>query len=401
MSAPISVQLHGFAHGGEAVGRLPDGRVVFVAYGIPGETVTVALTEEHPRWCRGRLVDVTTAAPQRVQPPCPYFGVGQCGGCKLQHIDGAFQRQLLRQVVVDQLERLGRVPAPNVEQTRSAGEYGYRNRARFGVTATGALGYRRSASNELLSIDRCLLLDEPTQRLREEAGNSFRGCSEVEVRTAAAGEAVVVDPGAEHRVARHEPMTSVVAGMSFAASPTSFFQSNTAGAEILVELVRAGAAVSRGDTVLDLYSGVGLFARALADDGGDVTAVEGSRSSAADARDNLGDDAHIIRAPVDKAVSRFLRTARTFDVVMLDPPRQGAGRDVIEAVAALAARTIVIVACDPAALGRDAATLQRAGWTLTVATPVDQFAQTGHVEVVAVFARDAVAASADDAGLAR
>ena len=387
VSQPLTVDLHGFAHGGEAVGRLPDGRVVFVGYGIPGETVTVRLTEEHERWCRGSLVDVVEPSPDRVAPPCPYFGVNQCGGCSLQHIAAERRRTLLRQVVVDQIERLGKIPDPPVAPTRAAGEYGYRNRARFGVTATGALGFRRAGSTDVLVIDRCLLLDDATQRVREEAGDAFAGAAEVEVRSAVHGAAVVVNPGPQQQVTHNEPMTERIAGMDFAVSASSFFQANRAGAEVLVELVVAGARIATGDTALDLYSGVGLFARALADGGAATTAVEGAPSSVDDARRNLALDAKVVAGSVRKVVPRLRREGAQFDVVVLDPPRSGAGRDVIDGVAALARRTIVLVACDAAALGRDAGTLTRQGWHLRLVTPVDQFAQTGHVEAVAVFDR--------------
>jgi tRNA/tmRNA/rRNA uracil-C5-methylase (TrmA/RlmC/RlmD family) len=389
VSAPVSVDLHGFAHGGEAVGRLPDGRAVFVAYGIPGETVMVVVTEEHKRWARARLVDVKSASPDRVTPPCPYFGPGQCGGCRLQHIAGARQHDLLRQVVVDQLERLGRIPDPPVEPVVAAGDYGYRTRARFGVvTPAGSLGYRRQATHDLLPIDRCLLLDEPTQQLRDTIGDGHAGASEVEVRTGVRGAAAVADPGTANRlVAGDTAITEVVGNFTFQVSPASFFQSNRRGAAILLDLVRAAASVQAGDTALDLYAGVGLFARGLAADGADVTAVEGAPSSVADAEVNLAGHAVIVAGPVARVVQRLQRAGRRFDVVVLDPPRQGAGRAVIEQVGEVARRTIVVVACDPAALGRDAGILAGAGWQLLRAVPVDQFAQTGHLEVVATFNR--------------
>lgn len=385
MSAPVPVDLHGFAHGGEAVGRLPDGRVVFVAYGIPGERVTVEVTEDHKRWARGRLIEVVVPSPDRVPPPCPYFGPGRCGGCRLQHIAADRRRALQRQVVVDQLERLGRITAPPVTDVVPAGEYGYRNRARFGVTGGGDLGFRRAASDDLLPIDRCLLLDDATQSLRDTVVDDLSGAGEVEVRTAASGRAVVADPAknatllAGDRHLRHD-----VGGLTYQVSPTSFFQSNSAGAAVLLRFVREAAAIRAGDTALDLYAGVGLFAGALAADGAVVTAVEGSRASAADARRNLGDGAKVIAAPVERVLPR-LRKHDRFDVVVLDPPRRGAGREVTEAVAGLATRTIIVVACDPAALGRDAGILQDRGWRLVRAVPVDQFAQTGHIEVVATF----------------
>lgn len=389
MSAPVEVDLHGFAHGGEAVGRLPDGRVVFVAYGIPGERVSVEITEDHKRWTRARLVEVVAPSADRVEPPCPYFGPGACGGCRLQHIAPPRRRVLQRQVVVDQLQRLGRIPDPPVADMVAAGDYGYRNRARFGVTPSGALGFRRAQSTELLPIDRCLLLDEATQALREATGDGFAGAAEVEVRTATTGSAVVVDPSGSAALAAGDgELRHTVGGLTYEVSPTSFFQSNTAGAEILLRLVRAGADIQRGDSALDLYAGVGLFAKGLAADGATVTAVEGTASSAADAQRNLGPTAQVIAAPVERTLPRMLRQRVTFDVVVLDPPRRGAGKDVTGQVAALASRSIVIVACDPAALGRDAGILRERGWSLAEAAPVDQFAQTGHIEVVATFSKD-------------
>ena len=388
MSAPVEVELHGFAHGGEAVGRLPDGRVVFVAHGIPGETVTVEVTTQHKRWTRGRLVDVVAASPDRVDPPCPYFGPDRCGGCRLQHIAPQRHRALLRQVVVDQLQRLGGIPDPPVGDVVEAGEYGYRNRARFGVTAAGSLGFRRHGSDELIPIDRCLLLDEPTSQLHRSVGTEVAGAAEVEVRTGTTGGAVVATGGGKPSVVGGEPVVmQTVGGFDYQVSATSFFQSNATGAAILLDLVRAAAAVKDGDTALDLYAGVGLFARGLAADGATVTAVEGSRSSAADARRNLHGLARVVQKPVERVVARMATDGQHFDVVVADPPRKGAGAGVIPAIAAVATRAIVVVACDPAALGRDAGLLRGLGWGLTQAIPVDQFAQTGHIEVVATFRR--------------
>ena len=384
------VTLHGFAHGGEAVGRLPDGRAVFVGHAIPGETVRIQLTESRKTWARGQLEEVLEASTQRVTPPCPYFGPGRCGGCRLQHIDRSRHADLLRQVVVDALQRIGRIPEPPVTATVAAGDYGYRNRARFAVTETGALGYRRHASHDIIPIDRCLLLDEPTQALREAAGDAWTRTSEVEVRTAAVGETVVAI-GKKTTVAHGGVLTHCVGGFEFRVSERSFFQSNTQGASLLLRLVREEAAAMPGDTALDLYAGVGLFARGLLADGASVVAVEGSASSAADARHNLAefaDRASVIHAPVEQAVRRLAPRGR-HDIVVADPPRSGAGRPIVEAITGLAERVIVIVACDPAALARDTATLAAHGWHLTQAVPVDQFAQTAHVEVVATFRRAA------------
>lgn len=363
-SATEEITLHGWAHGGEAVGRLADGRAVFVGYAIPGETVRVAVTESRKSWARARLVEVVEASPDRVEPPCPYFGPDRCGGCRLQHIAQPRQSELVRRVLVEQLERIGRIPDPPVEPTVEAGAYGYRTRARFAVDDRGHLGFRRAGSHEIVPIDRCLLLDAETQAARDEAGEAAPGVAEVEVR------------GTD---------VERVGGFSFRVSPGSFFQTNRQGAEILLRLVREAAAVEVGDEALDLYAGVGLFARGLAADGASVVAVESAPAAVADARVNLDGVAEVVQAPADQAAAALARAGRQVAVTVLDPPRAGAGAEVVTTLAGITTRVIVYVACDPAALARDAKALIGAGWSLARVTPVDQFAQTAAVEAVAVF----------------
>ena len=388
VSSSVVVTLHGFAHGGEAVGRMPEGKAVFVAHAIPGETVRVNVVEDHKRWCRAELLEVVEPSPDRVAGPCPYFGPGRCGGCTLQHIAPDRRRVLQRQVVVDQLQRIGGIADPAVAAMVPAGDYGYRSRARFSATADGALGFRRHASHDIVPVDRCLLLDEHTHAQRVAAGDDWDGVDFVEVKTGVEGATVVTTAQRTSAVAAgDEVLTEQVAGLRYRVSATSFFQANRQGAETLVRLVRAAAAVEPGRSALDLYAGVGLFAAALLQDGATVTAVEGHPSAAADARSNLAGRATVIEAPVERAVLDLRKRGERFDVVVLDPPRKGAGSRVIDAVARLAGHTIVIVACDPAALGRDAGELTQRGWTLEQAVPVDQFAQTGHIEVVATFRR--------------
>jgi tRNA/tmRNA/rRNA uracil-C5-methylase (TrmA/RlmC/RlmD family) len=385
MSASHVLRLDGLAHGGEAVGRLASGKACFVGYAVPGELVRVELTEDHPRWARGRLVEVLEPSPDRVSPPCPYFGPDRCGGCQLQHIAPDRQAALKRQVVVDALERLGRIERPAVSETVRAGDFGYRNQARFAVDPQGRLGFRSAASHDVVPIGRCLLLDEATQDLRDEAGDSWAGSDEIVVRTGVGADGTLhesLEP-ADPAVVVHR-----VGELSFQVSPGSFFQANTEGAGTLLRLVRAAAGISPGDQALDLYAGVGLFSAGLAADGAEVLAVEANPVAAADAIDNLAALPVTVTAePAADAVAKLLEQELPVDVVVLDPPRQGAGEDLSAALARLGARRVIYVACDPAALGRDARVLTAHGYTLHEAVPVDQFAQTAHVEVVATFDR--------------
>ncbi|MBA3621594.1 MAG: TRAM domain-containing protein [Actinomycetota bacterium] len=417
-----TVRLTGMAHGGDAVGHLSDGRAVFVGFAIPGEVVHVEVTTDKPRWARARLLEVLEPSADRVAPPCPYYGT--CGGCRLQHIAGQRQAQLVGQVVAEQLQRLGGVDNPVVAETVRPADYGYRSRARFAVDRAGRLGFRKAASHDIVAVERCLLLDEATQTAREAAGDRWTGATEVEVRSGVRGAAAIVDvvakprgrpalPPGELAVTRRgggpplrgDPVvTESVAGMDFRVSPGSFFQANRAGAEALVALVCR--AVAAGDRVLDLYAGVGLFARALAAKGAEVTAVEAGAAAATDARHNLRDlppssaavgqdlsssaavgsgPARVVRAPVERYLAEAAANGTQADVVVLDPPRRGAGTAVVADLVRVARGTIVYVACDPAALARDARALLAAGWRLTEAVPVDQFAQTAQIEVVATF----------------
>jgi tRNA/tmRNA/rRNA uracil-C5-methylase (TrmA/RlmC/RlmD family) len=407
-----TIELHGVTHGGEAVGRLPDGKACFVAYAIPGERVVVEVVEEHRRWARGRLVEVLEASPDRVDPPCPYFGQdadgrARCGGCAFQHVAPERQAVLKRRIVVEQLERIGKLTDPPVASTLTPAPFGYRDAARFAVDDEGRLGFRRLRSNDTIPVATCILLTPETQGVRDEAGDGWDGVEEVTVRAGSRGRGMVIAPGpggmppipegeaditllsASGQPAELRGTGAVrmeVAGLSYRVSATSFFQAGRPGAETLVRLVREAAAVAPGESVLDLFAGVGLFAKALAADGATVTAVETHPGAAADAEVNLtGLPAQVLREPAETTVRRLVAEGRWHDVVVLDPPRAGAGPELASLLPRLESRAVIYVSCDPAALARDARALLDAGMRLDVATPVDQFAQTAAIETVAVF----------------
>lgn len=403
-AAVVDIDLHGFAHGGEAVGRLPSGKACFVPYAIPGERVRVAVVDERRRWARAQLLEVLEPSPDRVQPPCPYFGPDRCGGCRLQHIAPARQARLKQAVVAEQLTHLGRIGDPPVADTVRVADRGYRSTARFAVDEDGRLGFRKPASHEVQPVDVCLLLSDAAQATRDEAGDGWAGVAEVTVRAGSAGgRGLVVTPGAgalpplppgDLPVALRDAGGATVAlrgdatvveevgGVRYRVSPGSFFQPGAVGAAALLRLVREAAAVRAGEQVLDLYAGVGLFARALAADGGDVVAVEADPSACDDARANLAE----VGARVEcDDVRRVLERRDAADVVVLDPPRKGAGPATSRRIAELDPRVVVYVSCDPAALARDAAAFVAVGYRLAAAVPVDQFAHTAQIETVATF----------------
>jgi tRNA/tmRNA/rRNA uracil-C5-methylase (TrmA/RlmC/RlmD family) len=383
-----------------------------VPFAIPGERVVVEVVDDRKRWARARLVEILEASADRVDPPCPYFGAEEpggsprCGGCKLQHVAPPRQAVMKQRIVVEQLQRIGGIADPPVAETVTPATFGYRAQSRFAVDEQGRLGYRRLRGNDVVPIDTCLLLTPEAQAARDEAGDGWVGVEEVTVRHGRSEGALVVQPGpgglpplpdGELAVAVRTPTGTVdlrgestmevaVGDLSYRVSPTSFFQAGPQGAAAILRLVREAAAVGPGDTALDLYAGVGLFAKALASDGATVTAVESHASACADAEINLaGLPAAVLRDKAERAVRTFTGEGRWFDVVVLDPPRAGAGAQLCAALPELEPRAIVYVSCDPAALARDARALIAVGYTLEVATPVDQFAQTAAIETVAVF----------------
>lgn len=395
------------------MGRLPDGKACFVPFAIPGERVVVEVVEDRKRWARARLVEIVEASPDRVDPPCPYFGAeepdgpARCGGCKLQHVAPDRQAVMKRRIVVEQLERIGGLTDPPVEETVTPAGFGYRSQARFAADAQGRLGFRRLRGNDIVPIDTCILLTPQAQGVRDEAGDGWQGVEEVTVRHGADGGAMIVHPGpggmpplpeGETPVALTGRSTAVnlrgdatlemaVGDLRYRVSPTSFFQAGPPGAAAILDLVVAAADVQPGDRVLDLYAGVGLLSKPLALAGAHVTAVESHPAACADAEVNLAElGVTIMRGRSEDAVGALISDGQAFDVVVLDPPRAGAGTELVAQLPALGPRAVVYVSCDPAALARDARALVEAGYDLVRATPVDQFAQTAAIETVAVFA---------------
>ena len=359
------------AHGGHFVARLPDeaadaaGTVVFVRHSLPGEQVTVQITEGAvgDRFLRGDAVAVHRASPDRVQPPCPFAGPGLCGGCDLQHVALPAQRALKAAVVAEQLRRLaGLDVAVEVEPVPGDDEgLRWRTRMRYHRTEDGRLGLRAHRSDRVVPVTDCRI-EAPGAR--------------VSVEGEGGSDAVV---------------TEQVRDRAFEVSADGFWQVHRGATDVLVDAVLAGAEVRPGDRVLDLYAGVGLFSAFLAERAGEtgrVVAVEGDRTAAGHADSNLA--AYRWTQVRAGAVDRHLRDLAEegeWDVVVLDPPREGARRAVVEAVVAAGPRTVVYVACDPAALARDVSWFAEAGYALESLRAFDLFPMTHHDECVGVLHR--------------
>jgi tRNA/tmRNA/rRNA uracil-C5-methylase (TrmA/RlmC/RlmD family) len=371
----VIVDVERVAHGGSCVGRAPDGRVVFVRHALPGERVRVDVTAERRNYLRGDAVEVLLPSPDRVEPPCPYAGPGRCGGCDWQHVALARQRALKGDVIAEQLQRLGRLQRTvRVEAVEPADGLGWRGRLRLAVDDSGRAGLRRHRSHDVEPIGDCLIataaIDVPAVVDRE-----WPPGAEVNVEATATGDRAVSIGTPDDEV------TEFAAGRAWAVPVGGFWQAHVRAADVLAGTVVDVAGVTPDAAVLDLYSGVGLFAGVLSPLARSVTAVESDPRAVTAARRNLP-DVNVVEGDVGRWLQR---QDSSYDVVVLDPPRRGAGRQVAEAIAALRPRTVVYVACDPAAFARDVATFGGLGYPLAELRAFDLFPMTAHVECVGVF----------------
>ena len=382
--------------GGEALARGADGRVVLIEGAIPGERVRVELHNVKKTFARGRILEVLEPSSDRVPPPCPHVTAG-CGGCDWQHIAPDAQRSLRRDIVVDALTRLGKVEdaASLVTVAVALPDEDFRTSVRV-LMVKGRPAFRRAYSHDPVLVDSCLVAHPLIESLIAEA--KFDAVKEAEVRCGArTGERLViafpttrylelpddvVTIGADDLEAGRTAMfAEQAAGRRWRISATSFFQTRADGADALAQLV-AESVPESAETIVDLYSGVGLFAGTIARSGRTVIAVEGNPAAVRDAKHNLAAD----NVKVERAdIGRWDPVPA--DVVIADPSRAGLGADVIGHISDTDASRVVLVACDAAALGRDVQLLAGEGFSLTRATPVDLFPHTSHVEVVAVLDR--------------
>jgi tRNA/tmRNA/rRNA uracil-C5-methylase (TrmA/RlmC/RlmD family) len=356
------VEVGPIAHGGHCVARHPagraedrNGRVIFVRHALPGERVLVQITDDsHARFWRGDAVQVLDASPDRVAPPCPIAGPGLCGGCDFQHVAVPAQRRLKASVVAEQLHRLAGIDwSGEVEAVSSPGTedgLSWRTRMRYTLDPDGRPGLRAHRSHRVIALPP-------------------GGC-----RIAAPG---ALD-GSEGAV------TEVAAGRRWAVAADGFWQVHPAAADTLVAAVLAGLRPEPGERALDLYCGVGLFAGALADAGCRVWGLESDHIAVEHARTNLADVADRVVVLPGRVHQGLPQLPRAADLVVLDPPRTGAGAAVMRAVSARSPRAVAYVACDPAALARDLATAGTLGYHPTAITAYDLFPMTAHVECVAI-----------------
>ena len=393
------------------MGRLADGRAVFVPFGLPGERVRITLTEEKRNFARGAIVEVLDASPLRIAPRCIHFGV--CGGCHYQHLPYGEQLKAKREILRDQLTRIGKIENPPVqEMVPSPSPWNYRNHVQWHLTEVGKLGYMMAQTPQVFAIQECHLpegsINAMWPRLEFEPEMDIE---RVSLRSGVDEELMLVlesdspeSPELEIEagisvahvfeenavvIAGNDHLTIRVLDRDFRVSAASFFQVNTAMAGKMVEHLLANLPADPSATLLDIYCGAGLFSAFFASTYERVIGIESSSSACEDFAFNLDEfeNVELYEGLTEEILPNLIRHVTDVTYVILDPPRAGLDKAVVDEIIKLSPKVLAYVSCDPSTLARDAARLIHGGYKLKQVTPFDLFPQTFHIESISFFER--------------
>ncbi|HRE46165.1 MAG TPA: class I SAM-dependent RNA methyltransferase [Aggregatilineales bacterium] len=410
----FELTLTGMAHGGSAVGR-HEGRAIFVPYAISGEVITARITEDKGRFAFAEGITLLDPADSRIYPECPHFGPKRCGGCQWQHIDYPAQLDFKRQIVIDQLARIGGIADPLVHPVLASPDvWAYRSHMTMQITPEGRLGFVSTDGQTVIGIDECHLMRPELLALFESFEVDLEtnpNLDRVRFQVGSAPDdlliALTTTDDEEPFIALELPATVAfldgdeiahpliglghvhytIHDKHFRVTAGSFFQVNLPQAGRLVDLVLAALDLKGTERVLDLYSGVGLFTAFLAERARLVTAIETFPAAVNDADHNLSayENVTLIEGAVEDVLAE---STERYECAVVDPPRAGMEGEALDALVARQPKVIAYVSCDMATLARDAKRLKGKGYRLAEVQPVDMFPQTYHIEAVAVFRRE-------------
>jgi 23S rRNA (uracil1939-C5)-methyltransferase len=407
MPETYEVTLATLTYGGDAIGRLEDGRAVFVPFGLPGERVRLCLIEEKRGFARAEIVEILEASPERISPRCKHFG--QCGGCHYQHVPYNAQLKTKADILRDQLQRIGKIENPPVQaMIASSSEWNYRNHIQFHLNDDGKLGFQESASNKVIPISECHLPETSINSFWHQLEfESNSGIERVSIRSGVDnGLMLVLESNSPETpelaieanisvahileddavvLAGHDHITIEILGREFRVSPASFFQVNTSMAEKMVTHLLDHLSISHS-TILDVYCGVGLFSAFLAPKCELLIGIESSPSACDDFIINL-DEFDNVELYEDLAENVLPALKVKADIILVDPPRAGVEKEALDAIIRMNPKMIAYVSCDPSTLARDARQLIDKGYKFLNVTPFDLFPQTYHIESISFFGR--------------
>ena len=405
----FDLQLEKYTYGGDAMGRLPDGRAVFIPSGLPGEKVRVRLTEEKKNFARGEIIEILEPSPERIHARCKHFG--ECGGCHYQHLPYEKQLEIKTDILRDQLMRIGKIENPPIQPMIACpNPWNYRNHLQFSVNENGKLGFQASNSNRIVPITECHLPEAPINDFWKQLDlEPQTGTERVALRAGQDGELLLVlesgmpePPELEIEAGLsiahiYEENTVVIAGndhitirvldRDFKVSAASFFQVNTIMAGKMVEHLITQLPITESSILLDVFCGVGLFSVFFAPKCRQVIGVESSSSACEDFTVNLDefDNVDLYEGTAEDVLPGLVGRIANPPYVIVDPPRAGLERHALDTIVQLEPQIIAYVSCDPSTLARDAARLINGGYRLKDVMPFDLFPQTYHIESISIF----------------
>jgi 23S rRNA (uracil1939-C5)-methyltransferase len=392
-----NVMIEKLVYGGDGLARIGS-HAVFVPFAAAGDRLRVKIVECERNYARGVIEEIIEPSTDRRKPPCSYFG--PCGGCQLQHLD--YQAQLESKVsfVRESLQRIGNIDWDGRIAMRASEEFGYRSRAEIKVArdenGQTRIGYFRAGTQDVCEIEDCLILlpaaNRELQRLHGERSLIPNDATRVYL-TAGDNEVIVTPANGENgRAAEFDSLgvaTQRIAGINYSFGVRSFFQGNRL---LVEELIEEAVGTATGKFAVDLYAGVGLFSLQLAKGFEQVCAVEGNKTAANHGAENARANGlnNVRYEPISVEAWMKYKSAEVPrpDFVLLDPPRAGAGIQVIERLAAMSPPALTYVSCDPATLARDLRLLLDYGYGIDSITALDMFPQTFHVETVVRLSRN-------------
>ena len=396
----FDITIEKLVYGGDGLAHIGS-QAVFVPLAAAGDKLRVRITTVERSYARAVIEELLEPSPARRTPPCAQFGV--CGGCQLQHLNYSAQLEAKVAFIRESLRRLGGIEWNDEIAVAAADEFHYRSRAELKVARDDQgwqsphaphvktrIGYYRAGTQEVCEVEECMILmpaaNRELQRLQAEPSMIPNDATRVYLTVG--DEEVIVTPatgenGKSEAVDGLGTAHQIIGGVNYGFGVRSFFQGNRL---LVEELVRTAIGGARGQLAVDLYAGVGLFSLQLAKTFDQVCAVEGNRAAANHGIDNarannltnVRYEAISVEAWLKYKSSELPRP----DFVLLDPPRAGLGRQVIERLAAMTSPRIAYVSCDPATLARDLRALIEYGYRIDSITAVDMFPQTFHVETV-------------------
>jgi 23S rRNA (uracil1939-C5)-methyltransferase len=407
MESLFEVRIDSLAYGGDGVGRLPDGRVAFVPYTIPGEMVRVKVVEEKAHHTRAESIDILEPSSERVHPRCVHFGT--CGGCHYQQMSYSAQLSAKAGILREQLTRIGDLKdIPEIKIVPAPVPWYYRNHLQFHQTGEGRLGFQRAHSHQTFAIKECHLPESGINRLWPQLEiEPLTGIQRISLRQGMDDDLMIildgsspdeldfevenlsisvvrVDPSGSTVLAGSDHLIMEVLGRKFKVSASSFFQVNTSQAGAMVNLLLEQLPLDKHMTILDVYSGVGLFSAFLAEKVNRLVGVEISPEACGDFETNLDEFDHV--ELYEAAAENVLSNVQFHpQVIVMDPPRTGLGRKTVEGIVNQGASTLAYISCDPATLARDGKQLTSAGYTIKQLTVIDMFPQTFHIESMSVW----------------